>query len=425
MNRRSAIAAACLGLIASAGAVAAEPGPVCAPGYAAAECGSTERCEAVLEQDPYDVPARIALCDALVEQGSLLDAMVVLRQGLDGCAGRSYACSVLQIALSNVEELAEKDAPDLRADRRRDQAFKRQYCLGPSASDESIQACNEALLSFGEDGALYQALGAKYQRRGQPAQALQNLRRAVALLPDSDEARRLLDEAEAARLELADACLASQDLDACNAATLAGEPDELRLQRRRAELLQHQGRRDAALQALLTAQSLAPDDSDLARGLLPLVDDALETRPDDPELAAARAAALAAVGEVDPAILAYRRTLALNPADEEASRRLLALREQRRERLERLCFATQDIDVCRQSILPGEPDEQRILAHVAAVEAAEQRRAEAEQALTEAAEAAEPSSPPEAGAEPALAAAGSTARPLRFRNAPAADGSTH
>lgn len=417
MSRRTAIAAACLGLIASAGAAGAESGRTCAPGYALADCGSVGRCESVLQQDPYDVPARIALCEALVEQGSLLDAMVVLRHGLDGCAGRSYACSVLQIALSNVEELAEKDAPDLRAERRRDQAFKRQYCLGPSASDESIEACNEALLSFGEDGALYQALGAKYQRRGQPAPALQNLRRAVALLPDSADARQLLDEAEAARLELARTCLESQDLDACNAATLAGEPDELRLQRRRAELLERRGRSDAALQALLAARSLAPDDPDLARTLLPLVDEALAERPDDLELNAARAASLAAVGEVDPAILAYRRTLALNPADEDASARLLALREQRRERLERLCFATEDVDTCRQNLLPGEPDEQRILAHVASVEAAEQARAAAEAAV-------EPSPPP-AAAEPALAAAPSTDEPLRFRNAPAADGSTH
>jgi tetratricopeptide (TPR) repeat protein len=402
------------------GFAAVDPGGSCVPGYTIDDCGSAQRCKDKLSGDPYDVPVRIAVCEALVADGDLLDAMVVLREGLETCGGRSYACSQMQIALSNVEELADKDTPDLRAERRREQEFKRQYCLGPSASDESIRACNEALLSYVDEGALYEALGAKYQRRGQPAQALQNLRQAAELLPGDDGPRQLLNDAEQARRELVDACLSERDLASCDAAILPGEPDEFDLQQRRAQLLLGQDRRAGALQAFLTAQSLAPEDVGVATSLLPLVGEALQGAPEDPELHGARAAALAATGQIDRGIREYRRVLALNPEDDNASRRLGALRDARREQLETQCFGGEDVGPCRTRLIPGEPDEQHIREHIAEIEAAQELR----RAL---ADAPEPSAG-EPDAVPALEAQTPDQpeiEPPSYQNVAATDGSTH
>jgi tetratricopeptide (TPR) repeat protein len=277
-------------------------------------------------------------------------------------------------------------------------------------------------LSYVDEGALYQALGAKYQRRGQPAQAVQNLRQAAELLPADDGPRRLLNDAEQARRELVRACLSERDLASCDAAILPGEPDELDLQQRRAQLLLGQDRRAGALQAFLIAQSLAPEDVGVATPLLPLVEEALRDTPEDPELHGARAAALAATGRIDQGIGEYKRVLALNPQDDNASRRLAALRDLRREQLEAQCFGGEDVDACRVRLMPGEPDEQEIRQQIAEIEAAQDLR----RTLADAPE------PGEAEPDAALALEAETPdqleqeiEPPSYQNVAATDGSTH
>lgn len=329
-------------------------------------------CQALVRADPYDLYARIALCETFVRTGELLKAMVTVQQGLDQCGRRSYNCARLRVALSNVQELAERQTPDVRAERVRELEVWRGYCIGPSASDASIQACNEALVSLPEDGALYVALGDKYARRSLTALAVLAYRNAAERAVAAPELVDKITNAERAREAQAQDCLGSRDLQSCDAAALSGAADEFDVQRHRGDLLLESGRDGAALEAFLIAQSLQPRDTKLARRVLQLLDSRLQEDVGNPALLLAHADALLATGRVDAALVAYQRVPSGYLLDTDGDARQARARNERAGRVQRQCLGGNEITViaaCRRLLLAGEPDERQIRGHIENIQA--------------------------------------------------------
>ncbi len=373
-------------LLVGALAYPAEPGEeicgACNPQVRPDECLESAdplaACERSSARNPYALAPRIALCDAYIASGDLMNAIITLRKGLDLCGGRSsYDCTRLQMALSNVEECDAGQAPDILRDRRLRLEVARGFCEGRSSGDAAVDACNQALMAFPEDPSIFSALGTKHLRRGESALAVSSYRRGLQAAPDDSAVREALAVAEQARRDQARACLDSRDLAMCDAAVLSGEEDEFDIQVLRAQLLADDA--SAALEALLIAQSLKPSNRQVASAILPLAMARLGSDPANPVLNLARADALLALGRVDAAILAYREVDDDFLMRTGGARRLVAARLQRTARVEGDCLDREDISVvpaCQALILAGEPDERTIRTHIATLEQAEQERLE-------------------------------------------------
>lgn len=318
--RRLATCAALLGLM-SAGPVQAA---ICLTEQYTHPCSSAETCEAAVDQDALDVNARLSLCQAHVDRDRLTEAAVVLRRGLELCGKRRSACRTLELALSNVSELRQQRERESNPDeiRRKNEAL-RAYCLGPVSTGRTISACEELIASNDDDAALHQALGRKLLDRGEPARAISAFRSARERGGDSDALAAGLVEAERQRAVLLDECLNDGDLPACDAALLAGAPDEHRIQRQRGRLLAAADLPEQALRAYLTAQSVRGDDGDTARAILDLEPGRFTS--DRLELYRARAQAFRVLNDPAGEAAALRDVLDLRPADTGAQRRLASL----------------------------------------------------------------------------------------------------
>ena len=344
---------------------------VCYRAAEADEClGKTDpraACEASVNTDPYDLSARFSLCEVYLKDDQPLQAWMVLDQGLKLCGRNRRTCSRLQIALSNLEEESEirsrDDSASERSRRLANQESQRRICLRRMNGDLSLNACNEILLSFPDDVDLNVALAEKLINRGFPARAVRTFQHAIDKGGNGLQAS--LRQAEQARTTLAAACLAENDLDQCNRALLPGAEDESRLQLRRAELLRAAGNTGAATGALLLAQTLRPDDAGIARQIVAALP---QSNLDDGDQAAARGRAHLALGNADAALRDLQRSQRLGIEAQEIAAELDKARSLRAGVVERECLQRKDIDACRKLLIAGEPDAQRIRAHIAALE---------------------------------------------------------
>lgn len=317
---RRLVSAALLGLIGAAPAQAA----ICLADQYPHSCASAGTCLEAIAQDALDVNARLSLCQVHVDQDQLAEAAVVLRRGLEVCGQRRSACRTLELALSNVNELRQKQERESDpAEIRRNQEALRGYCLGPVTTERTIAACEELIASSGDDPDLHEALGRKLLNRGDPARAIFAFRKAREHGGDGDTLAASLAEAERQRAVLVDECLRDDDLQACDVALLAGAADEHRIQRQRGDLLAEAGRLEQALRAYLSAQSIRNDDADTARRIVQL--DAGRFTGNRLTLYRAQADAHRALDDRAGETAALRDVLDANPGDATALRRLAAL----------------------------------------------------------------------------------------------------
>lgn len=226
-------------------------------------------CAAAVQDDATDVNARLALCQAHVNANELAEAAIVLQRGLELCSQRQ--CSALNLALSNVRELRFKaEQQSNPADVKRIAEAQRSYCLGPMATERTIDACEQLIASNPDDAELHFALGEKLQKREQPARAIASLRKAQLQMGATPALSNSLQAAEQQRALMLNTCLQDGTLADCDAALLPDAPDEYAVQRQRGRLLAEVGRYEQALRALLTARALRAEDPQTARAIAAL-----------------------------------------------------------------------------------------------------------------------------------------------------------
>ncbi|MEJ2087155.1 MAG: hypothetical protein P8Y69_01440 [Gammaproteobacteria bacterium] len=347
----------------------------CEPTVASHPCATEglARCQATVSADPYALEPRIALCDAYLAADDLLKALVTIQQGLDLCGSDRSNCQRLRVAMSNIQELAEKQTPDEVEERAHTVEVLRGYCLGPSASDASIEACLACLADDPNAQALHSALGDKYLRRGLSGRAVIAYRKAASL-GRSAELDRAMADAEQLRRGQVGECLEGNLLLSCDSAILPGSSDEVAIQHKRGLLLSADGRGEAALEALLVAQSLAPMDAAVAASMLELLDSDAAAVSRNPGLRLAKAEALLAAGWLTDALLAYRE-VPERLLQGDVLTRLDGARSQRRREIAAGCLERQDLDAmaaCRDLLVAGLPDAGDIRSHIADLEALHQ-----------------------------------------------------
>jgi len=254
-----------------AASTAAYGATVCTTDGARHECAARgdplEACLGVLQNNPRNHRARLTLCQIHLEQQQLTQAHQLLDQGLNACTRNQ--CSELRLLLSNIEEMQQRlNDTDPEGTRMR-QASLRGYCTGPITSTRTIDACRELLITSQNDLDLHLALATKLAKRDQPVDAIRVLDVASAISPDHPELARILEAAHNARRELAGRCIEGS-LTACENALLTGADDEFDLQFNLGKLLISGNETAAGAQALLIAQTLAPEDREVARVIVNL-----------------------------------------------------------------------------------------------------------------------------------------------------------
>ena len=365
-----------LALIASSAWAHAEVPRQCSPSIAADPCGDSPdpltACRETLEKNRYRLATRITLCDVYVQQDELVDAIVLIEEGLNLCNRNSYSCGRLKIALSQLHELEAKQTPDTRAQWAARLKARRAYCLRLSQFDAAIEACNQALVAYPDDAELHLSLARKYRLRGFTALALVSYRNSRDHGARED-VTQLMAEVELERQQQIEACLNGQELPSCDTAVLAGAEDGFDLQRKRGELLLVENRFDAAREALLIAQAIRPTDVGAARRLLEFLDEG-SVNLQDPAIMTARAYALLATGQEWAALVARRRIPEsyVNENIEQQGAALFVRAEREREiMVTERCLRRSDesaLGDCEILIFTGLPDEIRIRDHIAILE---------------------------------------------------------
>ena len=328
-------------------------------------------CDEFLRFNPYDVDVRLSLCEAHKRNGSPLRALITLDKGLQFCGSDTASCERLRAAVAALEGDASLQAGS--AQLRAAQEDQRLTCLSRARmpANRAIVACEEALVAFPNEAELHGAFGEKLIQGKQPARAVLAFRKALELEPGNPNFLSWHDRAETDRRYLAERCFLQTEVERCNQALLPGTQDEAQLHLHRSRLLLQGGNSAAAREAMLLVQMLQPQDRALSRELLQFLPAEQELR--DAQLYLPRGRAYLTSGELDRAIEDLRRALEFQ-ADRE-----LALQELERARLlraavvQRDCLDSVDVERCQGLIMSGEPDEQKILAHIATIREAQAR----------------------------------------------------
>ncbi len=335
----------------------------------AVEENPIKACTKAVEDDPYDMQARLTLCGAHLHDSdneeNRIDAYIVVKKGIELCGSDGYVCQRFKYAKSMIEESDEGGGRQQVISARERCDYGRDLCLSRLTSSLGLRGCDLALICDSDNPALYAGKGKKLLARDRPAEAVAAFSNAARLDPDSAQIRAQLADARQARATLAAVCLKGDSIDICNAALLAGEPDEFDVQYRRGQLLLVEGRQPAALQAFMHAQTANLDNEALARELLEVLDSAIRESPDEVDYRRAQGFALLAVGSTNDSIRTFRKALELNPDDREIVRGLAAARADRSQKVKRDCLSGIDLKACDAMLLAGEPDEARIREHKA------------------------------------------------------------
>ncbi|MEE4300996.1 MAG: hypothetical protein V2J24_16265 [Pseudomonadales bacterium] len=298
-------------------------GGICLSDDAPHPCDSVRACEDALRADATDAAARLKLCDLHVDREEFVEAAVVVRRGVQACTDGRRICSLLNLALSNVEEqrVARERDRGAEANRRR-RAALRGYCLGGVTTDRTISACEE-LVADQPEAPLFAALVEKLLRTERPARALDVLQDARSAGVSAPRLDALEADARARRADAVEACVSGDRLEVCDAALLASAPNEPELLRALGRLLAASGSMDAAFRSLAaafrrsedaaTATLIAELDPDAFAGdenfrrvrerALRVLGRGVAPTPRETEVAAAAGDAPAAADDVDGAAL--------------------------------------------------------------------------------------------------------------------------
>ena len=319
-----------------------------------------EACTDTLEADPYNMSVRFALCDAHLQRGAPMMALIVLDHGLQLCGRSESNCARLQTAIDAVERSSAQQpgSAELRAEHAENRATCVRRHIRGDPIYPTILACEKALIAFPKDADLHAAHGEKLLLSKQPARAVLAFRRALSIRPGDPNFLSWHDAAEDSRQTMVEHCLRHTELDRCNRAILPGTRDEAQLHLHRSNIYLQQGDTDAALESLLIVQIIDPNDREVSQQLLQLVP--ANSNIQDDRLYLARGQALLARGDLQAAIADLRRASSRKLDRAAAQAALQQARRQRTALVQAQCFDAGDANACKSLLLAGEPDEQKI-----------------------------------------------------------------
>lgn len=238
-------------------------------------------CFASVQEDPRGLGARLALCEALLNEGDLVTAAIVVHEGVSRCSSSACRETLRSAEQALAQARVARDRSDpLAAERAL--AASRRRCTSGLSGDRSVAACEALLLDAPADLALYDALVRKLLKRGEPVRAFDYVLQARTAAAAPNALAPLFTEAAARRDALVEDCLAGDSLSLCNVVYVAGATDEGQVLLKTGELLLAQGERKAAREALLAAQALLPEEPSLARALA-VLDRPHQPRPAEPQ----------------------------------------------------------------------------------------------------------------------------------------------
>ncbi|MCB1750079.1 MAG: tetratricopeptide repeat protein [Gammaproteobacteria bacterium] len=241
-----------------------------ATGAAAAAClvpvapTDLSACEQELQQNPRDIRLRRALTEALIGLGKRREAIKLLEAGLKLHPEDEQMQEMLKLQRSFLEEKAwaekqrlsreesvtEKSDPRIRLNVIRCTKLK---------GEAALEACDEGLAALPGDVDLVLGKAEALLDMNRIVEAILLLREARASHASNTQFAEMVGRAEAKRKLLSGQCFTrrgAEALKACDIALLKGAADELRIQRRRADLLFEQNRAAEALAAHKAARRL-------------------------------------------------------------------------------------------------------------------------------------------------------------------------
>jgi tetratricopeptide (TPR) repeat protein len=265
--------------------------------------------KAKLAEDATDVPARLSLVDALLDQACYADAVTVIQAGIELHPRNKE----LQTRLRDTRSLMSEENYFEGLGEAQETARLQRNVLRCNELQDLV-ACDEALARRPDDARVLLGKGDALLKANRPVEALAVLRHADQINPGNDLTAAKLAAAESQREALAARCQTGTDataVEACQAALLHGGNDEFALYARAGLLLQGVDRPAEALDAYMAAQGLKSDDQPVALAIVALTE---SSRRQDALALAARGTALMALDRSTEALSPLRQARALSPS---------------------------------------------------------------------------------------------------------------
>lgn len=228
---------------------------------------AVKACKKEIGMSPDNINARFAMCDALIGLNRYEDAVVVLEDGLKRFPGNTALERKLALARSYVRERAfiTRQSPDTKTN-----ALVRRNTIRCNAlkGAAALDACNAALKANPADPELHKAKGNALLGMDRYVESILAYRKTLQLSPGDKEAAATLKTAEGKRQNLVTKCVTQQGtaaLATCEAALLEGAPDQLKIQRRKGDLLLSMNRTPEAIRAYQAALAIDPGNKTLTK----------------------------------------------------------------------------------------------------------------------------------------------------------------
>lgn len=264
--------------------------------------------QADLNADPDNTKARIAVADALLDQGCYSEAITLLEAG----SARHPRGSELQSKLRDARSLMSEQKYFEGLGQAQENA-RQQRNLLRCRQLADIAACDDALKAKPDDVTLLLAKSDALLRANRAGEAVTLSQHAVQVSP-SAETQAKLASAEAQRQNFVARCqtqVGQPGVEACEAALLRGAPDEFSVDTRMGMLLQGGARPGPALEAYIAAQTLQQADKGVALAIVALTD---STGRRDALALQAKGSALLTLGRSVEAVTALRAAQSLAPS---------------------------------------------------------------------------------------------------------------
>jgi tetratricopeptide (TPR) repeat protein len=235
---------------------------------------AVKACKNEIGISPDNINVRFAMCDALISLNRYEDAVVVLEDGLKRLPGNTALERKLALARSYVSErtFITRQNPDTKTN-----ALARRNTIRCNAlkGAAALDACSAALKDNPADPELYKAKGNALLTMDRYVESILAYRKTLQLSPGNKEAATKLKTAEAKRQTLVTKCGKQKGAGAlatCEAALLRGAPDQLKIQRKKGDLLLSMNRTQEAIRAYREALAIDPGNKALTKKISALTE---------------------------------------------------------------------------------------------------------------------------------------------------------
>ncbi len=208
-----------------------------------------ERCRELLDEDPKDLPIRLAVCDGLAADGNIQGAKGLLESARRVHARDRPTLNLIDRAMSNLDERTQTAEPSVPSDDVL-QDYMRLRCV----TYKNERTCRELLAIEPELPEAHLVLGQIALDNGGTNDAISHL--LIAIKSDTpataNEAKEALDQALVARSRELETCFSSSGssaLESCQANLITGYEDERQIQNRIGDLHMLAGRTEDAITA--------------------------------------------------------------------------------------------------------------------------------------------------------------------------------